>query len=172
MHLGREVMGTRAMPVWAMPAGTERRKKKNAHRQLLGKLVVVGEGTKRMVSPALFADIIRRHQPASACMELVGSRPLQGLSSTFRFGKSVGLIEGCIAALQIPVAHVTPQVWRRHFGLIGRDKELSRAKAISLWPDLASIYFSRKKDHGKAEAALIALWAVRVAVAASGSEAA
>jgi len=42
---------------------------------------------------------------------------------------------------------------KTHFGL-DADKEKSRALAIRLWPGCG--YFSRVKDHGRSEAALIA----------------
>ena len=54
------------------------------------------------------------------------------------------------------VRYVIPRVWKGYFGL-SSDKEQSRLKAIALFPDCANL-FSRKKDEGRAEAALIALW--------------
>jgi crossover junction endodeoxyribonuclease RuvC len=48
------------------------------------------------------------------------------------------------------------------------DKDTARTRAIELWPSHAQL-FARKKDHGRAEAALIARWLYeqsRVTVAA------
>lgn len=108
---------------------------------------------------ATLVETIRNWAPTFAMIELVGSMPKQGLSSTFKFGVSYGVAQGVIAALGIPHALVTPGKWKRHFGL-SADKEKSRARALQLWPKSASL-FARKKDDGRAEAALIALYHVQ-----------
>lgn len=109
----------------------------------------------RDVHGATLARIVRRFDPQLAVVEQVSSRPGQGVASTFRFGRSYGTAIGVIAALEIPCVFVTPAKWKRHFGLPS-DKEAARAMAMRLWP--ASTHFQRKKDHGRAEAALIARW--------------
>jgi crossover junction endodeoxyribonuclease RuvC len=86
----------------------------------------------------------------------VASRPGQGVASTFKFGASYGCAYGVLCALNAPVRHVTPATWKRAFGL-NADKERSRRMAIELWPNMSG-YFARKKDDGRAEAALIARW--------------
>jgi hypothetical protein len=48
------------------------------------------------------------------------------------------------------------QFWR----LPGKDKERARQKALELFPG-AHALLARKKDHGRAEAALIALYGIR-----------
>ena len=50
---------------------------------------------------------------------------------------------------------VKPVAWKKACGLIGKDKEDSRLKARRLWPEAP---LDRKKDHGRAEALLIAEW--------------
>ena len=67
------------------------------------------------------------------------------------------MVLGVLAALAIPCTLVTPGVWKRHHGLIGGDKSESRAKAIALWPGHADL-FKRRKDDGRAEAALVAVY--------------
>lgn len=128
-------------------------------------LPTTGEGKQAMVSGAHLVALFQHWQPAKAAVERVGSMPGQGLSSTFRFGRAVGIIEGVIASLGIPIVYVAPGVWKKHFKLAGPDKEPSRQRAIETWPKAATLYFNRKKDHGVAEAALIALWGQRAAVA-------
>lgn len=91
-----------------------------------------------------------------ATVERVAARPGQGVSSTFGFGFSAGVVHGVLGALLIPVDIVTPVAWKRHFRL-GADKDESRARAIERWPQHAG-QFARKRDDGRAEAALIALW--------------
>jgi hypothetical protein len=62
-------------------------------------------------------------------------------------------------ALAVPLLHVAPQTWKRHFNLPA-EKEAARQRAIELWPGSAAD-LARKCDHGRAEAALIGLWGVQ-----------
>lgn len=77
----------------------------------------------------------------------------QGVSSTFQTGYGYGVIIGVLASLAIPYHEVSPGVWKRAMGLVGTDKAAARALARSWWPTAA---LSRVKDHGRAEALLIA----------------
>lgn len=120
----------------------------------------IGEGTQRRINAAGLADILRSHGPFRlAVIEQVGARPGQGVSSMFRFGQSLGTALGVVGALAIPVHHVTPAKWKKAICL-SSDGEQSRARAIETWPDLADL-FARKKDHNRAEAALLALYVLR-----------
>jgi crossover junction endodeoxyribonuclease RuvC len=51
---------------------------------------------------------------------------------------------------------VEPAKWKKHFRL-PRDKEASRQMALRLFP-AAHALLSRKKDHGRSEAALLAAY--------------
>ena len=97
---------------------------------------------------------IKQLAPDLAIVERVSSRPGQGVASTFKFGASYGAVLGCLAALGVPTRLVSPTVWKKHYRL-GADKEQARALALRLFP-ACSQHFGRKKDHGRAEAALIA----------------
>lgn len=112
----------------------------------------------KQVAGSLLRDILTQYggPPADAIVERVASMPRQGVASTFKFGCAYGTALGVIAALGIPVHHVTPTVWKRAMGVTA-DKETSRHKAIDRWPHQAGL-FARKKDDGRAEAALIGLW--------------
>lgn len=97
-----------------------------------------------------------------AWVEDVHAMPGQGVSSTFKFGRSVGVVVGVLGALDIPIRWVAPGVWKKSMGLpTGKNvtkrqaKEAARRRAMELWPDKASL-FTRAKDDGRAEAALIA----------------
>lgn len=125
-----------------------------------GALPTVGEGRSRVLSAPLFTSLVTLYPPKSVALERVGAMPGNGAVSMFRFGQSVGVIEGVLGALGTPIIRVAPTVWKRSFGL-PREKEAARQKAIETWPALATLHFSRKKDHGVAEAALIALWLQR-----------
>lgn len=90
-----------------------------------------------------------------ACIERVASRPGEGVCSVFSFGHSAGIVEGVIAAQNIPYTLVTPAEWKREFGLLHGDKEQSRTKAIQLFPQAP---LNLKKHEGRAEALLLALY--------------
>ena len=93
----------------------------------------------------------------SAVLERVGAMPGQGVTSVFSFGRSVGLVEGVLAAYRIPVSIVTPQAWQKAAGVRG-GKDGSRQRAMELFPNYAGL-FSLKKHDGRADAALMAWYA-------------
>lgn len=110
--------------------------------------VVAGE-----VDAATFAAWVRQMRPTLGVIERVWTRPGEGASRSFKFGTGYGTIQGVLAACEVPYRLVTPQTWKKHHRLPA-DKEQARALALRLWP--SSDLFSRKKDDGRAEAALIA----------------
>ncbi len=123
---------------------------------LLMPTIAVGSG--RRVDCAEVARFLRgcgAHIGSHALFELVGAMPGQGVTSMFAFGHSTGSVTGVLAALGIPVTHVTPQRWKKRAGLIGKDKDAARSRAIQLWPHWAAL---GKKGAGQAlaDAALIA----------------
>ena len=89
-----------------------------------------------------------------AVIERVHSTPQMGVSSAFDFGRSFGLVEMALIARGIRIEYITPQRWKAALGLTA-DKSSSLALARAKWPD-AEEWFRRKKDEGRAEAALIA----------------
>lgn len=91
-----------------------------------------------------------RQECDSIYIEKVHSMPNQGVSSTFKFGKGFGILIGMCTALDFSVRLVTPQSWKKHFG-IGRDKKQS----IELANELFNVSIQSSKD-GQAEALLIA----------------
>lgn len=109
------------------------------------------------ISGGLLFDRIKQTAPDVAVIELVGAMPKQGVSSTFKFGRAYGTVIGIVQALGIPHFFVTPAKWKKHFGL-SAEKEPAREMALRRFAHTPE-YFARKKDHGRAEAALIALYA-------------
>jgi len=103
-------------------------------------------------------DIMQREgdEPQMCVLERVGARPGQGVTSMWRFGQVFGALEMAIAAAEMPMQYVTPAVWKRFFGLAA-CKDAARGVAIQRFPAMAGA-FARKKDDGRAEAALIALY--------------
>lgn len=79
-----------------------------------------------------------------------------GVVGAFSFGYAAGLIEGVVRAMDIPIHFVRPQQWKRAVGIpYGSDKDASRKCATSHYPEFSAAW-QRKKDHGRAEAVLLA----------------
>ena len=113
---------------------------------------------KRFLNATLLAELLSsiKTQKCEVLLERVSARPGQGVTSMFSFGTSYGIIQGIIATLGIPLTFVTPQEWRKKMG-VPKGKDGSRQRVLELRPDLAS-KFARKKDHGRADAVLLALY--------------
>lgn len=111
---------------------------------------------------AQLVKLIRTWRPDAAVLELVHSLPKQGVASTFSFGVGFGVLKGVLAGLGIPYSFLTPQEWRRIAQVPGRggDKGSSRIRASQLFPTQCEL-FARAKDHGRADAALIAYAYIR-----------
>jgi crossover junction endodeoxyribonuclease RuvC len=54
-------------------------------------------------------------------------------------------------------------MWKRSFGVPGKDKEAARQRALELFPAAHGL-FARKRGHGRAEAALMLSSASRIPV--------
>ena len=111
---------------------------------------------KRQISASALAGIFTQHDPRHVIVEKVSAMPGQGVTSMFSFGRSLGIIEGIVAAYDIPVTYVTPSVWTKAVGR-GAGKDASRARACELYPTHQKS-FARVKDDGRADAVLIGTW--------------
>jgi crossover junction endodeoxyribonuclease RuvC len=117
---------------------------------------VVGVGAKERVDVLALRTWIQQHQPQHAFIERAQAMPRQGASSGFKYGRAVGALEGVVACCEVPLTVVGPSAWKKFRQLRGGDKEAGRQRALQLFPG-AHALLARKKDHGRAEAALIAL---------------
>lgn len=90
-----------------------------------------------------------------AIIEHVSSAPGAGVSTSFSFGKTTGMTIGVLCGLRIPYLSIHPAVWKKTFGL-STNKDDSRFKAAELFHEHRQ-FFARKKDHNRAEAALLAV---------------
>jgi len=115
--------------------------------------------------PSLIVDRLRSwklsYEIVMVALEKVSARPGQGVVSMFTFGRNLGAWEGIISAFGIPFMMPTPRQWQK--GIIdqkaGADpKARSLNTARRLFPDAE---LTRKKDHGRADALLLAFWASR-----------
>jgi crossover junction endodeoxyribonuclease RuvC len=100
------------------------------------------------------ASWIAKLAPSTAYVERAQAYPGQGASSGFSYGRAVGAIEATIALCQIPMILVEASGWKRRLHLPGKDKEAARQRALQLFPSQHAL-LARKKDHGRAEAALL-----------------
>lgn len=94
-----------------------------------------------------------------ALVEEVASMPRDGVVSAFQFGYNAGTIAGALGALDIPILFVKPTVWKAQMGL-NYDKKQSLARAIREFPR-DEVHFSLNKHDGRAESALLALFATK-----------
>jgi len=105
-----------------------------------------------LVFKSRILSIVDVKEGAEICMEQVHSMPNQGVSSTFSFGRAVGVISAVCQLTNYPFHLVTPQLWKKHFGLKA-DKNESLDLARKLFP---AAKLKLKKDINRAEALLIA----------------
>jgi crossover junction endodeoxyribonuclease RuvC len=145
----------------------------------------VGKKERKQIDSKQLVKIIKSLKKINhAFVEKVNAYPQQGVVSVFNFGYSYGVIIGILAGRSIPITYVLPRKWKEDINLqtkkISRkrpttnkkefkdwdklrakgktmNKEFARDRAIKEFPNYKE-YFKRKKDDGRAEAALIALW--------------
>lgn len=93
-------------------------------------------------------------------VEQVGGLPGQSASAAFNFGRAAAAPEYLMRGMHLRVERVPPQRWQKALN-VPKGKDGSREMAARLWPKAAGL-FSRKKDDGRAEAALIAEYGRRL----------
>ncbi len=113
---------------------------------------ISGGKMRREINIGALTSIIRKVH-GTAYVEALNGRPGRG-ATEFRLGETYGMIKAVCVLTGTPYKLVSPQRWKKHFNLT-KDKDTSRAKASAIFPDRAKM-FARKKDDGRAEAALIA----------------
>lgn len=89
-----------------------------------------------------------------AVIEKVHSMPAQGVSSSFKFGRSYGFLLGLLTAHQIQFQEVPPQTWQKDMKCLTKgDKNVSKAAAHRRWPK-----HSHEITHALADSLLLAEW--------------
>lgn len=140
--------------------------------QILDMPVVENKG-KRELNPGVLRDWLRRFDPAHVYLELISApasfghgaesgeehktatRRGMGAAGAFRYGGIYFSIKAVVACCDVPLTLITPQSWKKAHGIKGSDKEVSRQRALQLFPDQSS-QLARVKDEARAEAMLIA----------------
>lgn len=123
-----------------------------------------GKTRKRVDARALcvlLAALKKQYVPAAVWVEDVHATPWDGAVGAFSFGRSAGVTEAAIAAAGMVARYVKPALWKAKLN-VPKDKDASRARATEL---VASgwAHWPRKKDDGRAEASMIALYGMGMA---------
>jgi len=116
-----------------------------------------GKKTKTEYSATAMAQMLSQYAGMPLVMvalESVHAMPEQGVSSSFSFGRGLGLWEGILSAYKIPFMKIAPQRWKGSLlDGMGKEKDASRLQAQSLFP---RVDLSLKKHHGRGDALLLA----------------
>jgi crossover junction endodeoxyribonuclease RuvC len=121
--------------------------------------VLVVRKDRRSVDAHALAAWFRDNRPGHVYIEAAQGIPRQSAYATGVFFQGYGIVLGIVATLELPMTIVQPVVWKRRLG-IPAAKDAARARASQLLPANAG-HWTRRKDDGRAEAALIALWGSR-----------
>lgn len=118
--------------------------------------VVTNKKTKKEIDEwSLFLLLTTVHITYSF-IEQVNGMTGQGATSIFNFGKAYGAQRMAVACAGQKYQLVSPAKWKKAMGVTS-DKETS-LEAIRERAPACEQFFKRKKDNGRAEASLIALW--------------
>lgn len=110
-------------------------------------------------APVLLSRLIelKAGRPIVAFVERQGARPGQGLSSTFTSATAFGSLLATLQIAGCSLELVTASQWKAAMGL-SKDKGVSLDAARLRFPDAS---LDRKKDHGRAEALMLAAYGLR-----------
>jgi len=104
---------------------------------------------------------VRGGRPMRAIVERVHAMPRNGSQAAFSQGATLGSILATLQLARASIELVTPQSWKRAAGLLPSRPEATDRERKSASLDRARLLFpaaplDRVKDHGRAEAILIA----------------
>jgi len=99
-------------------------------------------------------SLVCKHKVDGCILELLWGMPGMSGTAMFTFGQTYGMTKACLNLTCISYELVTPQKWKKMYGL-GRDKSECLAKASELFPGHTDLWPLKKHD-GRAEAVLIA----------------
>lgn len=119
--------------------------------------VKTGSGTIRQhCDPAAFTAAMVHFPLDSLLIEKVHSTPNDGHVGAFSFGKVTGIAIGIAAGIEVPFQEVSPAKWKKDLQ-VPAAKDAAKYRASIIFPNCVSGW-KRAKDHGRAEASLIALY--------------
>lgn len=82
---------------------------------------------------------IRFKQPHQIFVENVHSFPGQGVKSMMTFGRQIEAVHTTIDLAGYSPTLISPQLWQRQLGLLGKDKKVNKKLALKLFPQLEGI---------------------------------
>jgi hypothetical protein len=116
----------------------------------------VGATVRKHCNPKAFTDAMVHFPLDSLLIEKVHSTPNDGHVGAFSFGKVTGIAIGIAAGIEVPFHEVSPAKWKKDLQ-VPAAKDAAKYRASQLFPDCVGGW-KRVMDHGRAEAALIALY--------------
>jgi len=121
---------------------------------ILGKTVKGNDKKKRDLDGPRIKDLLREWEVMHCFIEKAHVMPSDGKVGVGNYMMGYGILMGLCIGLEIPYTLVTSQSWKKKlmFGM-GGDKGESIIRAKQLFPELK---LDRKRDHGQADAVLIA----------------
>ena len=107
----------------------------------------------------LVRQFVPAGQQALAMIEDIHTMPGAGNSpqSQGSLMHSLGVVQTVLEIARLEIASVSPQTWKRHFGLIGKEKADCLEIARRLYPTQEHM-LKRKKDHNRGDSLLLAHW--------------
>ena len=126
--------------------------------------VKVGKVNRTKIQPVLLSDVIsviRVDNPDQLTGYIEGNnaRPptgrAMGATSVWSMAQAQAYAEMALECHKIPFQLIPPSKWKKILG-VPKDKEAARQFALRLFPNQSEL-FARKKDHNRAEAALLAM---------------
>ena len=128
-----------------------------------GRMPIKPYGKNYQIDGYEWGEVMHAHGLDRACLDAVAIEHVWGRENdtpktAFSFGNATGgALMFCQMHFGLAPRLVVPTVWKKHHGLLKKDKDASRARAIELWPDHERL-FKVKRNEGITEAALIAKW--------------
>lgn len=116
---------------------------------------VLNDGKKNHINIPKLLTILHEWdtRKTEVIIEEVHAMPGQGVTSMFRMGQTLGILQCAIFSCGFPMHRIRPQAWKKAYGMSGKDKSASILRAQELFPQ-ADIRL--KKHDGRAEALLMA----------------
>jgi crossover junction endodeoxyribonuclease RuvC len=129
-------------------------------------VIAAGVKGKKIIDRGALFDLVgllSDAAPQLAAVEQIQGVRNQSAHASCEFGKSAGYAEMSVVGNRIPLLMVTPASWKAHFRLPAAPdtksrKDIARRKASELLPDCRHLW-ARVSDDGRAEAALLAVYA-------------
>ncbi len=115
---------------------------------------------KRQIDISALQRILKTYQVEHCFLEMLGTRPGQNASGVAQTGRGYGQIEASVMAFNIPITYISSNKWKKDMA-VPKDKDGARQRASQLLPQFAHNW-DRKKDDGRAEAAIIALYGYKI----------